>query len=158
MIPPAVVTIMNRRTLLRAAPLLALSGCVGTGGGGGDGNGGSDDDEPTRVTDQSFEDTGECSNAETATVDESDGEIRIDGCVTGPNGCAVAALASATVVDGALEVVVTTERDAPPDVACTEALVYRAYTATITIGGTVSSIRVIHDAPGGRETVADTAA
>ncbi|WP_157969478.1 hypothetical protein [Haloplanus rubicundus] len=148
---------MNRRTLLRAAPLLALSGCVGTGGGG-DNGGGDDDDEPTRVTDRSFEDTGECSNAETATVDESDGEVRIDGCVTGPNGCAVAALDSATVVDGALEVVVTTERDAPPDVACTEALVYRAYAATITLDGAVSSVRVVHDAPGGRETVVDTAA
>ncbi|AXG05287.1 hypothetical protein DU500_01955 [Haloplanus rubicundus] len=157
MIPPAVVTIMNRRTLLRAAPLLALSGCVGTGGGG-DNGGGDDDDEPTRVTDRSFEDTGGCSNAETATVDESDGEVRIDGCVTGPNGCAVAALDSATVVDGALEVVVTTERDAPPDVACTEALVYRAYAATITLDGAVSSVRVVHDAPGGRETVVDTAA
>ena len=145
---------MNRRTLCRALPLLALSGCVGTGGGGGGGGGGGDD--PPRVTDRSFEDTGECSDAETATVTESDGEVRIDGCVTGPNGCAVAALASATVVDGVLEVVVTTERDAPPDVACTEALVYRAYTATITIGGAVSSVRVVHDAPGGRETVAES--
>jgi len=157
MIPPTVVTAMNRRTLLRAASLLALSGCVGTGGGGGDGNGGSDDDPP-RVTDRSFEDTGECSDAETATVNESDGEVRIDGCVTGPNGCAVATLASASVVDGVLEVVVTTERDAPPDVACTEALVYRAYAATITIDGAASSVRVIHDAPGGRETVVGTAA
>ena len=145
---------MNRRTLLWAAPLLALSGCVGGGGGGGGGG----DDDPPRVTDRSFEDTGECSDPETATVETSDGEVRIEGCVTGPNGCAVAALASATVDDGALEVVVTTERDAPPDVACTEALVYRAYTATITIGGSVSSIRVIHDVPGGRETVVDTAA
>jgi len=141
---------MNRRTLCRVLPLLALSGCVGTGGGGGD--------DPPRVTGRSFEDTGECSDAETATVTESDGEVRIDGCVTGPNGCAVAALGSASVVDGALEVVVTTERDAPPDVACTGALVYRAYAATITIDGAVPSVRVIHDAPGGRETVADTVA
>jgi len=142
---------MDRRTLCRALPLLALSGCVGTGGGGGGG-------DPPRVTGRSFEDTGECSDAETATVNESDGEVRIDGCVTGPNGCSVAALASASVVDGVLEVVVTTERDAPPDVACTEALVYRAYAATITIDGAVSSVRVIHDAPGGRETIVDTAA
>jgi len=142
---------MDRRTLCRALPLLALSGCVGTGGGGGGG-------DPPRVTGRSFEDTGECSDAETATVNESDGEVRIDGCVTGPNGCSVAALDSAAVTDGALEVVVTTERDAPPDVACTEALVYRAYAATITIDGAVSSVRVIHDAPGGRETIVDTAA
>ncbi|RCU47353.1 hypothetical protein DU504_08605 [Haloplanus salinus] len=153
MLPPALGTVMNRRTMLRTTPLLALSGCVGTGGGG-DGGG---DDSP-RVTGRSFEDTGECSDAETATADDSDGEVRIEGCVTGPNGCAVAALGSAAVGDGVLEVVVTTERDAPPDVACTEALVYRAYVATITTDGEVSSVRVVHDAPGGRETVVDTAA
>jgi hypothetical protein len=152
MLPTAVVTAMHRRTLLWAAPLLALSGCLGGGGGGGG------DDDPPRVTDRSFADTGECSDPESATVETSDGEVRIEGCVTGPNGCAVAALDSVTVVDGDLEVVVTTERDAPPNVACTEALVYRAYTATITLDGAVGSVRVIHDAPGGRRTVADTSA
>jgi len=141
---------MNRRILLRAAPLLALSGCLGSGGGSGSG-----DDDPTRVTDQSFEDTGDCSNPETATVDTSSTEARIEGCITGPNGCAVAALDSVTVVDGALEVVVTTERDAPPNVACTEALVYRAYTATVTLDGTAGAVRVIHDTPSGRQTVSE---
>jgi hypothetical protein len=155
---------MDRRTLCRALPVLALSGCLGSGsgggsggsGGGGDGSGG--DDDPPRVTEQSFEDTGECSNPETATVDASGGEVRIEGCVTGPNGCAVAALDSVTVVDGDLEVVVTTERDAPPDVACTEALVYRAYAATITLDGTAGAVQVVHDTPNGRQTVADTSA
>ena len=147
MTPPALVTAMNRRTLLRAAPLLALSGCLGGGGGGGD--------DPPRVTDRSFEDTGECSNAETATVDAGGSTVSVEGCITGPNGCAVAALDSATVTDGDLELVVTTERDAPPDVACTEALVYRAYTATITLDGEAASVRVIHDTPGERRTVAE---
>ncbi|WP_049937703.1 hypothetical protein [Haloplanus natans] len=137
---------MNRRTLLRVAPLLALSGCLGSGSGGGD--------DPPRVTDRSFEDTGECSNAETATVDTEGSTVSVEGCITGPNGCAVATLDSATVTDGDLEVVVTTERDAPPDVACTEALVYRAYTATITLDGEVA-VRVIHDTPNGRRTVAE---
>lgn len=157
MIPGVVGTTMNRRRLLRAAPLLALSGCVGGGGGGGGGNGDDDDDGPTRVTDRSFEDTGECSDPEAATVEPADGEVRIEGCVTGPNGCAVAVLDSATIVDGDLEVVVTTERDAPPNVACTEALVYRSYTVTITLDGDVGSVRVVHDTPNGRRTVADTA-
>jgi hypothetical protein len=145
MTPPALVTAMNRRTMLRTTPLLALSGCLGGGGG---------DDDPPTVTDRSFEDTGECSNAETATVDTEGATVSVEGCITGPNGCAVAALDSAAVSDGDLEVVVTTERDAPPDVACTEALVYRAYTATITLDGE-ASVRVIHDTPSGRRTVAE---
>jgi len=141
---------MNRRTLLRAVLPVVLAGCVGRGGGGGDGNG----DQP-RVTDRTFEDKGECSAPETASVDASSTEIRIDGCVTGPNGCAIASLDSATVDGGELTVVVTTDRDAPPDVACTEALVYRSYTATVTVDGDVASVRVVHDTPGGRETVVD---
>jgi len=137
---------MNRRHLLRTAPLLALAGCVGRGG--------NDDDRPN-VTDRSFDDTGECSAPETATVDAAATEVRIDGCVTGPNGCAVASLGSATVDGDELTVVVATERDAPPDVACTEALVYRGYVATVTLDGRVSSVRVDHDTPSGRTTVVD---
>ncbi|AZH27053.1 hypothetical protein [Haloplanus aerogenes] len=147
---------MDRRNLLRAAPLLVLAGCVGRGGSGGDdGDGGDDSDDQPRVTDRTFDDTGECSLPETATVDASASEVRVDGCITGPNGCAVARLDAATVDGDELTVVVTTERDAPPDVACTEALVYRSYTATITLDGSVGSVRVVHDAAGGRETVVD---
>jgi len=142
---------MHRRTLLRAAPLLALAGCTGRGDGG----------DTLRVTDRAFTDTGECTHgdadAETATVDASSTAVRIGGCITGPNGCAVAALDSATVEGDELVVVVTTERDAPPDTSCTEALVYRSYAATITLDHRVGSVRVVHDTPGGRETVADTA-
>jgi len=150
---------MDRRSLLRTAPLLALAGCVGRGGGGdsddnGDDDGGDGDDQP-RVTDRTFDDTGECSDPETATVDASTSSVRVDGCITGPNGCAVASLGSATVDGDELTVVVTTERDAPPDMACTEALVYRSYTATITLDGSVGSVRVVHDAAGGRKTVVD---
>ncbi|MEF8857216.1 MAG: hypothetical protein V5A16_07345 [Haloplanus sp.] len=151
---------MNRRTLFRAVLPVVLAGCVGRGGGGGDGDGGDSDDgddgdDQPRVTDRTFEDTGECSAPETATVNASSPAIRIDGCVTGPNGCAIASLDSATVEGAELSVVVTTERDAPPDMACTEALVYRSYTATVTVDGDVASVRVVHDTPGGRETVVD---
>jgi hypothetical protein len=110
------------------------------------------------VTDRSLSDTGECSTPETATVDASGSDVDIEGCVTGPNGCAAASLGSAAVEDGTLTVVVTTERDAPPDVACTEALVYRSYTATITLDGDVGTVRVVHETPGGRETVAEASA
>jgi hypothetical protein len=110
------------------------------------------------VAGRTFEDTGECSEPETATVDRSGSDVRVEGCVTGPNGCAIASLASATVEGDTLTVVVGTERDAPPDVACTEALVYRSYAATVTLDGDVGAVRVVHDAPGGRETVAETSA
>jgi hypothetical protein len=142
---------MDRRTLLRAVVPVALAGCVGRGGNDGDGGGGG---QPS-VTDRTLDDTGECSSPETATVEASSTAVRIDGCVTGPNGCAVASLDSATVDGTELSVVVTTERDAPPDVACTEALVYRSYAATITVDGDVASVRVVHDTPSGRETVVD---
>jgi hypothetical protein len=145
---------MHRRLLIRALPLVVLSGCVGGSGGGG----GDDGDDPPRVTDRSLEDRGECSDPEAATVETSDGEVRVEGCVTGPNGCAVASLGSATVEDADLTVVVTTERDAPDDVACTEALVYRSYVATIALDGDVGSVEVIHETPNGRRTVAETSA
>jgi hypothetical protein len=156
MTPPAYTTGMDRRLLLRATPLVALCGCIGGGGGGG-----GDDDENAdspRVTGRTFDDGGECSDPETATVDLSGSDVRIEGCVTGPNGCAVASLVSAAVEDGTLTVVVGTERDAPDDVACTEALVYRAYAATVTLDGAVGSVRVVHDAPGGRTTVTEASA
>ncbi|WP_435067866.1 hypothetical protein [Haloplanus sp. C73] len=139
---------MHRRTLLRTTPLLLLGGCAG--GGGGDG------DDP-RVTDRDLTDTGECSegDSETATVDASTTTVRISGCITGPNGCSVASLDSATVEGDELVAVVTTERDAPPDTSCTQALVYRSYAATIALDHRVTSVRVVHDTPSGRVTVTD---
>ena len=139
---------MDRRTLLGATALLGVSGCLGGAPGG---------DEPLRVTGQSLKDTGRCEDPETSSVSISESRVRATGCVTGPNGCAKADLGPVTVADGVLEVVVTTYRDAPPSVACTEALVYRGYEATIEVaGGPPETVRVVHDAPGGRRTVAET--
>jgi hypothetical protein len=141
---------MDRRTLLRAVPAAGVAGCLGAPRNG---------DGSLRVTGRSFRDTGRCERPETASVDRSDGQVRIAGCVTGPNGCAKARLDAATIEDDVLEVVVGTYRDAPPDVACTEALVYREYEATIEFaGGSPATVRVVHDAPGGRRTVAETSA
>ncbi|MFB6101414.1 MAG: hypothetical protein ABEJ73_02495 [Haloplanus sp.] len=140
---------MDRRSLCLTVPLVALGGCVGPPR---DGDGG----EPPHVTDATLRDTGRCSDPETATVDVSESEIRVTGCVTGPNGCAVAALGTATVEEDRLDVVVTTERDAPPDVGCTQALVYRGYVGTVTVdGGRPATVRVVHDAPGARRTVTE---
>ena len=145
---------MNRRTMLRALPplVVGLGGCIGgSSGGGGDG-------DPPRVTDATLRDTGRCSasETETASVETGDATVEVRGCITGPNGCAVASLGSATVDGDVLAVVVTTERDAPPNAACTEALVYRGYEATVTVdGGLPASVRVVHDAAGGRKTVVE---
>jgi len=126
-----------------------LGGCTGSGSD-------SDGGDPPRLTDASLRDTGRCSAPETATVDASASRVRVTGCITGPNGCAIASFGSARLDDGTLVVVVTTRRDAPPDTACTEALVHRGYEATVTVeGGRPARVRVVHDTAGGRREVAD---
>jgi hypothetical protein len=143
---------MDRRTLLRATPLglVALSGCVGAPEGGGGGP-----DRADGVTDRTLRDTGRCETPETAAVSVSGTRVRVEGCVTGPNGCAVAALGPTTVEADRVTVAVTTRRDAPSDTACTEALVYRGYVARVTVVREPTAVRVVHDPPGGRQTVAE---
>jgi hypothetical protein len=143
---------MDRRGLLGAFALLGtgLAGCVGAPRADGGG-------EP-RITDRTLSDTGRCADPESATVEASAERIRIDGCITGPNGCSVARLGSATVDDEGetVTVVVTTETDAPPGTACTQALVPRGYEATVGLAGAPpATVRVVHDAAGGREQVAE---
>ncbi|WP_251328792.1 hypothetical protein [Haloplanus pelagicus] len=138
---------MDRRTLLGALPFVVLGGCAE-----------APTDDPLRLSDASLRDTGRCDDPETATVDVSSSRVRVAGCVTGPNGCAVASFGSATVAGDRLEVIVTTRRDAPPDAACTEALVHRGYVATLDLAsGGPATVRVIHDAAGGRRRVAEMA-
>ncbi|WP_248895650.1 hypothetical protein [Haloplanus halobius] len=140
---------MKRRSLLRTLPVLAtgLGGCLAPRGDGGS-------DPPRRVTERALRDTGRCSEPESATVDTTASRIRVTGCITGPNGCAVARLESATLDEETMTVTVTTGSDEPPGTACTQALVYRGYVATIRVaGGAPSAVRVVHDVPGGRRTV-----
>ncbi|WP_251342237.1 hypothetical protein [Haloplanus halophilus] len=140
---------MDRRTLLGTLVPVVLGGCIEAP---------RDDEEPLRLDEASLRDTGRCADAETASVDVSESRVRVTGCVTGPNGCAVASFGSATVSGRTLDVVVTTRRDAPPDTACTQALVPRGYEATIRLArGRPDRVRVIHDAAGGRRQVAETA-
>jgi hypothetical protein len=74
----------------------------------------------------------------------------------------VARLDAATIEDengaATLTVVVTTETDAPPGTACTQVLTPRGYEATVGIAGDLpGTVRVVHDAAGGREQVAEVA-
>ena len=151
MATPGDVSGMDRRTLLGTLSLLAVGGCAEPPAE-------PSPDEPLRLSDASIRDTGRCDDPETASVDVSASQVRVTGCVTGPNGCSIASFGSATVAGTRLVVVVTTRRDAPPDAACTEALVPRGYVATVNLSsGRPRSVRVIHDAAGGRERVADVA-
>jgi hypothetical protein len=146
---------MNRRCLLGTVGFAlagaALGGCLGAPRADGGG--------PTRITDRSLRATGGCDDPESATVDATGTAVRIRGCITGPNGCSVPRLGSATIEgdDGreTLTVVVTTETDAPPETACTQALVQRGYEVTVDDAGAgPETIRVVHDAAGGRRQVA----
>jgi len=151
MAAPVEVDAMDRRTLLGTVSLLAVGGCA-------EPSAEPSPDDSLRLSDASIRDTGRCDDPETASVDASSSRVRVTGCVTGPNGCAVASFGSATVDGDRLTVVVTTRRDAPPDVACTEALVPRGYVATVELAsGRPGSVRIVHDAAGGRERVADVA-
>ena len=136
------VAAMDRRGLLGTLALLAAGGCADTPA-----------DDPIRLDDASIRDTGRCGDPEAATVDASPARIRVAGCVTGPNGCAVASFGSARVENERLTVVVTTRRAAPPSTACTEALVYRGYVATVSASREPTAVRVVHETPGGRRTV-----
>jgi hypothetical protein len=141
---------MHRRSLLGTLPVLAVAGCAGAP------TDGAPTDGSVRLHDTSLRDTGRCGDPETATVDVSASRVRVTGCVTGASGCAVADFGSATVEGDRLVVVATTRRDTPPDTACTEALVPRGYVATVELErGRPASVRVVHDAAGGRERVAD---
>jgi hypothetical protein len=139
---------MHRRAYLALAAATVGSGCLGAPSGDGD--------APRRIVERSLRDRGRCEGEpESATVAVEAPAVEIRGCVTGPNGCAVASLGSVRLDDGALTVVVTTRSEGGSDVACTQALVSRAYEATVTLdAGRPSAVEVVHDAADGRRTVA----
>jgi aerobic-type carbon monoxide dehydrogenase small subunit (CoxS/CutS family) len=123
---------VRRRALLAAVPSLAvpLSGCSAG--------------PPTAgVDDTGFRTTGDCRANDAATVAVDGSDVAVEGCVVGANGCADARLAAATLDGAALTVVV--ESFVPDDAeACTQALVGRAYRATVGLDAPPESVRVVH--------------
>ncbi|WP_224270143.1 hypothetical protein [Haloprofundus salinisoli] len=174
---------MNRRTLLaRTAALAAVgvAGCTTDGttddtGNGGDnstGNGGTDDTddettddgstddgsdgETTELVDQTFERTGDCEHAGSATVTRDGQTAVVEGCIRGRNGCAVAVLDDVQydAAEDRLAVVVATEIDQDDDEVCSQALVSRGYRVRAEFdGGTPGTVDVVHDGVDGRTTV-----
>lgn len=152
---------MHRRTLLRglvAATGLGLAGCTGpTAGAGDDGDGGgnatdpSPTDDPTGVTDRTFEvlKTSSTSPEDEATVtfEPAADRVRITGTIVGSDGCKTAALESLAFDGSELVVSVTTEdREGSENQACTMALVAIEYEATVTVaGGLPDEVTAEHD-------------
>ncbi|WP_198665659.1 hypothetical protein [Haloprofundus halophilus] len=174
---------MNRRTLLaRTATLAAVgvAGCTSDGtsddGNSGDdsnsgndsnsdndsnnGNDGSSGDESTedatKLVDQTFERTGDCEQAGSATVTRDGESVVVEGCIRGRNGCAVAVLGDVQydATEDHLTVVVATEIDRDDDEVCSQALVSRGYRARVEFdGGAPDTVDVVHDGADGRSTV-----
>lgn len=113
----------------------------------------------TAIADTEFLAFGDCLGERTdeAAVqhDADELEIEIAGCVTGRNGCMIAALGDVSLSeDGTLSVLVETFDDSEPGELCTEALEDRGYRLTVTFeGGLPESIEVDHDDVDGRRTV-----
>ncbi|EJN60959.1 hypothetical protein [Halogranum rubrum] len=165
---------MNRRAFLTTAAATlsvgASAGCLADGGntGGSDSteNESTESDEPTTsptatptatpsapsVASTTLEAMGDCSDSGTASVAFESPDVVVTGCIQGPNGCHQPVLQDATVEDGALRVVVTTEAEG--DGACTQALVQRKYEATISFDDSLpSTVEVVHDSMGEQTTV-----
>lgn len=159
---------MNRRTLLRRAAALGaigLAGCTGDGAPpGDDGTSTPPDDgeptptddetptteppEPVEIADFDFAVTGrDSSSAPTASVsfDASADEVEFAGTIQGSDGCKTAALDAIDYDRGADEVtlsVITKDREGAGD-ACTQALVFIDYEATVRFTGGIPSRAVV---------------
>jgi hypothetical protein len=156
---------MNRRTLLRngaTLTALALAGCSGDGQPGVDPTptdgtpreGTETTSPPTiEIADFSFAVTDRTSETTepTATVsfDATEGLVRVTSTIQGSDGCKTATLRAIDYHRDADEVhvgVATTDRPGTDDRACTEALVYISYEATVSFtGGVPSAASVSHD-------------
>ncbi|MFB6155369.1 MAG: hypothetical protein ABEJ22_05690 [Haloferacaceae archaeon] len=162
---------MDRRTLLStAAGLLSLTaGCVASDGGGpADSPASPSTDSPTSTTpdtttapddstptlvDHSFATREACPEPGGATVSFGTSDATVTGCVRGPDGCSVAVLGDVgyDAADDLLTVVVTTERQADEDTACTQAVVDLGYEVTAQFeNGLPGTVLVVHEGAFGR--------
>lgn len=137
---------MRRRALLGAVgSSLVLAGCTGRGSPGSP-DSPSTPTTPT-LTGQDFTRTGNCDDPGSATVSFPD-DVVVTGCISGPDGCAEAALDSVEydTGDDVLRVAVGIEDTREPDEVCTQAIVYRSYELRATFeGGLPGTVVVVHD-------------
>lgn len=146
---------MDRRAFLGVvSATVALAGCTGSGPPGSTTPPAAS--TPT-ITDQKFARTGDCEDPGAATVSFPD-DVVVTGCISGPDGCAAAALDSVDY-DGAEDTLyasvgIVDTRE--PDEVCIEAqratsIVYRAYELRIGFdNGLPGTVVVVHDGVEGR--------
>lgn len=111
------------------------------------------------IVDRTFRRTGDCRSDEAGTASVSFGAdaVTVEGCITGNDGCQQAVLKRARYdpSDDTLTVVVTTNAADETPEACTQALVYRSYEATVSFeGGLPAEVSVVHDSIGDPREVA----
>lgn len=151
---------MDRRTLLRngaAFSALVLAGCTGSPPGG-DGNETTappttGSPETTEIADYSFAVTDRTATttepAAEVAFDAEEGLVRVTGTIEGSDGCKTATLRAIDYNRDADEVhvsVATKDRPGTGENACTQALVYISYEATVSFtGGIPAAASVSHD-------------
>lgn len=149
---------MNRRAFVTTVGgTFALAGCTGSGAGDspGSSSGTAGGDTPTddgsaspTITARDFTRTGDCSDAGTAAITFGDSGVRVEGCISGNNGCKEASLAAATcdAPEYVLEIVVETVDRSTTATACTEVIVHRGYAAEIGFEGDLpKSVVAVHE-------------
>ena len=162
----AVVSGMERRTFLTgvAGVLAATAGCVGSAPETPD-DGPVDSDDTTEtptapsITSRSFEPRDDCPEAGSASISTDGSSVVVEGCITGRNGCMVAALEAATYEPDAdeLSIRVVTEDESDTDEMCTQQIVHRGYRVTVAFdGGLPGTTTVIHDGMDGERQVAQS--
>lgn len=144
---------MKRRqtlSILGGAGLTILAGCLQDGAAsGGDGHSSAVDVAKFEVTG-----TGPNQDGQRADVSTTD-DIRIEGTITGNNGCYVAELADTSYDGSVLEVTVEAVEDDDGQM-CTQALTDIDYEATFTVeGAPPTRIVVKHDSMGEIQTVTE---
>ena len=155
---------MERRTFLAAATgaLATTAGCVGSAPETPDsGSADTPSDTPTTpsIVSRSLEPREDCPERGSASISTDGDSVVVEGCITGRNGCMVAALESAAYDAEAdeLSVRVETEDESEPDEMCTQALVHRGYTVTVEFeNGLPGTTTVTHDGADGERQVAQS--
>ncbi len=155
---------MERRTFLTGAAgaLAATAGCVGSAPETPD-DGSADEatgtPAPPSITSRSLEPREDCPDPGSASISTDDTSVVVEGCITGRNGCMVAALESATYDTEAdeLSVRVVTEDESDTDEMCTQQIVNRGYRVTVEFdGGLPGTTTVTHNGMDGERQVAQS--
>ena len=155
---------MDRRTLLATVcgvGVATLAGCGADDGGSGTPAATDTPTQTVSMIDSEFtvDGTGSGQQTDDATVSVDGGTVTVEGTIWGADGCTTAELAGAdydAAADELTVAVATTDREptGTEAIACTQAIVEIAYTATVTFdSGLPGTVVVTHDHGDGPEAV-----